>query len=109
MTISNEPGYYEEGAFGIRIENICVVIEAKTENNFNGKRYCAMETVTMCPIKTHLIDSSMMTSQEVQWLDAYHGEVREKLLPLMKQHFPKAVDYLIHETRPLGETFATTV
>jgi Xaa-Pro aminopeptidase len=103
MTISNEPGYYEEGAFGIRIENICVTIDAKTENNFNGKRYCAMETVTLCPIKTSLIDGAMLTQHEVEWLDAYHAEVRQKLLPVMKDRFPEAVDYLLHETRPLHE------
>jgi Xaa-Pro aminopeptidase len=44
MTISNEPGYYEEGAFGIRIENVCVTLEASTQYHFGGRRYCKFET-----------------------------------------------------------------
>lgn len=44
MTISNEPGYYEEGAFGIRIENVCVTVEADVVHHFGGRRYCKLET-----------------------------------------------------------------
>jgi Xaa-Pro aminopeptidase len=98
MTTSNEPGYYEEGAFGIRIENVCLTVEAPTQHHFNGKKYCALETVTMTPIKTSLIERGMLTEAERQWVNNYHSEVRHKLEPLMKDLFPEAVQYLIDET-----------
>jgi Xaa-Pro aminopeptidase len=103
MTTSNEPGYYETGNFGIRIENVCITVEANTAQNFNGRKYCRFETVTMTPIKTDLMDLSLMTDDEKAWVDSYHIEVREKLLPGMKESFPEAVDYLIAETQPLSK------
>lgn len=102
MTTSNEPGYYESGAFGIRIENVCITVEADTPHNFNGRRYCKFETVTMTPIKTDLMDLSMLDDDEIRWVDDYHAEVRHKLLPGMREHFPEAVDYLLAETEPLS-------
>ena len=101
MTTSNEPGYYESGAFGIRIENVCITTEAPTPHNFGNKKYCQFETVTMTPIKTNLMDISMLTDDELQWVNSYHAEVRSKLLEGMKEHFPEAVDYLITNTEPI--------
>lgn len=98
MTTSNEPGYYEDGSFGIRIENICIVVPATTPNNFADRKFLKFETVTMCPIETELIDFSLLSNEEIQWLNDYHGLVREKLLPQMKSLFPDAVDYLLRKT-----------
>ena len=70
MTTSNEPGYYESGAFGIRIENVCITVEASTPHNFGNKKYCRFETVTMTPIKTNLIDLSMLTDDELNWVNS---------------------------------------
>ena len=104
MTTSNEPGYYEEGAFGIRIETVCITVEAHVPNKFNDKRSCALETVTMVPISTKLIVANMMTADEISWLDDYHRQVREALLPIMAVDFPEAVSYLIEGTQPLITT-----
>ncbi len=71
MILSNEPGYYRESAFGIRIENLVVVIE---KNGFLG-----FETITLAPIDRKLIDSTLLTSDEREWLDAYHARVLETL------------------------------
>lgn len=101
MTTSNEPGYYESGAFGIRIENVCITVEADTPHNFAGRRYCRFETVTMTPIKTDLMDLSMLDDDEIRWVDDYHATVRERLMPGMKEHFPDTVEYLLRETEPL--------
>ena len=103
MTTSNEPGYYESGSFGIRIENVCITTEANTPHNFGNKKYCQFETVTMTPMKTDLIDFSMLSDDELQWINNYHEEVRSKLLPGMKAHFPEAVDYLVKETEPISK------
>ena len=101
MTTSNEPGYYEEGAFGIRIENVCIIVNANTPNKFGGREFCALETVTMAPIKTSLVNVDMMDDHEMQWLNTYHQQVRSTLTPLIKDLFPESLDYLISETEPL--------
>jgi len=76
--ISNEPGYYEDGNFGIRIENVIMVREAETKHRFGDKAYLGFEHVTMVPMCRKLIDLSMLSSREVQWLNEYHREVLEK-------------------------------
>lgn len=103
MTISNEPGYYEAGAFGIRIENLCVTRYSNTANNFSGKKFLEFETVTCVPIKSDLINVAQLDESEIRWVNQYHEQVRERLLPLMQQYFPESVEYLIHETRPISK------
>eukprot|EP01041_Mallomonas_annulata_P001952 gene1952-3790_t len=101
MTISNEPGYYEENAFGIRIESLCITIDANTTHNFAGKKFCTFETVTMTPIQKKLIRIDMLDDKELHWLNEYHTTVRKTLLPIMQERFPEAVPYLICETEIL--------
>lgn len=101
MTISNEPGYYENGNFGIRIENICVSTCAKTPFNFGGKKFLQFEDLTLVPMKTDLINLDMMDNEELAWLNNYHTNVREKLLPLMRETFPESVDYLVAHTEAI--------
>jgi Xaa-Pro aminopeptidase len=96
-------GYYEAGNFGIRIETVCIVVDANTPNQFNGIRSCALETVTLVPICTNLMEQSMLSKDEVAWLDTYHARVRETLLPVMTKDFPEAVSYLIERTQPLSQ------
>ncbi|KAK0259540.1 hypothetical protein LTR91_013157 [Friedmanniomyces endolithicus] len=76
--ISNEPGYYEDGKFGIRIENIVMVKEVETKYKFGEKPYLGFEHVTMVPMCRKLIDVGMLTAVEREWLNAYHKEVLEK-------------------------------
>lgn len=102
MTVSNEPGYYEDGNFGIRIENLCITVVKDTPHNFNGKRYVGFETVTLSPIATNLIDLPALTDDELAWLNDYHAQVRAQLLPHMQQTFPEAVGYLIERTEPVS-------
>ncbi|KAF8886121.1 peptidase M24, structural domain-containing protein [Infundibulicybe gibba] len=83
MTVSNEPGYYADGRFGIRIENIVLVRAATTPNDFGGKGYLGFEHVTMCPIHKKLIDLKLLTAEEKAWVDRYHAEVWEKVSPLL--------------------------
>ncbi|KAK0384781.1 hypothetical protein NLU13_7259 [Sarocladium strictum] len=76
--ISNEPGYYEDGKFGIRIENIIIVKETKTKHTFGDKPYLGFEHVTMVPYCRNLIDTKLLTEPEKEWLNSYHAEVLEK-------------------------------
>lgn len=61
----SEPGYYQEGEFGIRIEDIVQIVPAKLENNFKGRGALTFQTVTMCPIQTKLINVDLLSEQEV--------------------------------------------
>ncbi len=81
MILSNEPGYYKTGAYGIRIENLVLVSEATVEGA--EKPLNAFETLTLAPIDARLIDPALMTSDEIAWLDAYHARVAEILSPLV--------------------------
>jgi Xaa-Pro aminopeptidase len=81
MILSNEPGYYKTGAFGIRIENLVLVTEA----NIAGaeKPTNAFETLTLAPIDRRAIEPALMTADEIAWLDAYHTRVAKALMPLV--------------------------
>ena len=82
MIISNEPGYYREGRYGIRIENLVLV--TPSENLPQGERpMLGFETLTLAPIDRKLIDASLLSTEERNWLDAYHARVREKLSALV--------------------------
>lgn len=102
MTISNEPGYYEDGGFGVRIENILITVDANTPDHFQDRKYCKFDNLTLVPIKTELIKVKLLDSKEIQYMNDYHALVREKLMDLMKEYFPEAVDYLIRETNPIS-------
>ena len=79
MVVSNEPGYYKTGAYGIRIENLVAVNEAGDgDSGFLG-----FETLTLAPIDRALIDPATLTAGERAWLDAYHARVAETLWPLL--------------------------
>ncbi len=80
MTVTNEPGLYLEGKFGIRTENTMIVTPYK-ETAFG--RFLQLEPLTLCPIDTAPIDFSMMTAEEINWLNQYHKTVYEKLSPLL--------------------------
>lgn len=80
MILSNEPGYYKTGEYGIRIENLVVVTEA--EDIPGGERPMhGFATLTLAPIDRHLIEANLLSEQELDWLNAYHQTVREKIAP----------------------------
>lgn len=95
MILSNEPGYYREGAFGIRIENLIVVQEAESEP---GRDMLGFDTLTLCPIDTRLIDPGAMSRDEINWLNAYHARVRDELSPLLEG---RDLDWLTRATEPV--------
>jgi Xaa-Pro aminopeptidase len=74
MVLSNEPGYYKEDAYGIRCENLVIVVE-------RDDGMLAFETITFVPFDPRLIETSMLSEQELNWLNSYHSKVRDKLSP----------------------------
>ncbi|XP_031376726.1 aminopeptidase P2 [Punica granatum] len=98
MIVSNEPGYYEDHAFGIRIENLLCVVEAETPNNFGGLVYLGFEKLTFVPIQTKMIDLSLLSTAEVNWVNDYHAQVWEKVSSLLDG---SARQWLWDNTRPV--------
>ena len=99
MVVSNEPGYYRAGAYGIRIENLVCVIEAPPVAG--GERHMlAFETLTRAPLDRNLIDRTMLTTAETAWLDDYHAEVLASLTPLLDAD---TAAWLATATRPLSQ------
>jgi Xaa-Pro aminopeptidase len=98
MILSNEPGYYRPGAFGIRIENLIFVKDAQPVEG-GDMPVLSFETLTWCPIDRRLVVVSLMTPEELQWLNDYHAEVRDKLMPLIDKDAVKA--WLAAATAPI--------
>lgn len=86
MFVSNEPGYYEDGQFGIRIEDIVQIVPAAdvVQGDFGGRGALRFHTVTLCPIQTKLVDVALLTVAERDYLNGYHGRVWAELSPLLE-------------------------
>ncbi|MEJ1120267.1 aminopeptidase P family protein [Phyllobacterium sp. CCNWLW109] len=98
MILSNEPGYYKPGGYGIRTENLLIVTEPQVPEG-GDLPMMGFETITLCPIDKRLIDTSLLVREELVWLDAYHATVREKLLPHTSG---EAREWLVNATEPFG-------
>jgi Xaa-Pro aminopeptidase len=98
MILSNEPGYYKTGAYGIRIENLVLVTQAPAPEGAE-KPLNEFETLTLAPIDRRLILTRMLTAKERAWIDAYHAQVQKTLRPLLDA---PAQAWLDAATRPLG-------
>jgi Xaa-Pro aminopeptidase len=97
MILSNEPGYYKTAAYGIRIENLVLVIAAP-EPAGAEKPLNAFETLTLAPIDRRLVDKALLTDKERHWLDSYHGRVDAEIAPLVDADTRA---WLAAATRPL--------
>ncbi|ERT01483.1 hypothetical protein HMPREF1624_02733 [Sporothrix schenckii ATCC 58251] len=96
---SIEPGYYEDGVYGIRIENMAIIKEVKTTHSFGDKPYLGFEHVTLVPYCRALIDTSLLTEREKKWLNEYNNKVVEKTKSLLGDD-EIALAWLEKETQP---------
>ena len=97
MIVSDEPGFYKAGEFGIRIENLIVVTEPQPVEG-GEREMMGFETITLAPINLDLVVPSLLTAAERDWLNTYHARVRRILTPLL----PNGVaEWLAHETRAI--------
>ncbi|KAL2348478.1 hypothetical protein Fmac_002478 [Flemingia macrophylla] len=85
MTVTDEPGYYEDGKFGIRLENVLIIEEANTKFNFGDKGYLSFEHITWAPYQVKLIDLNLLNPDEINWLNSYHSACRDILAPYMDE------------------------
>ena len=98
MVTSIEPGVYRPGRWGVRIENLVLAVPAEVAEGDAFGEFLAFETLTLCPIDTRCIERSLLRADEVDWLDAYHATVRERLAP---QVSGAALDWLMQRTAPI--------
>ena len=97
MLISNEPGYYVSGNYGIRIENLLLIKAAPTK--FETKKpMLSFETITLCPIDKRLLLIDLLTKDEIKWLNNYHSQVKQKLADKLE---PKIQEWLIEVCSPI--------
>ncbi|XP_036404920.1 xaa-Pro aminopeptidase 2 [Megalops cyprinoides] len=98
MFTSIEPGYYKENDFGIRIEDVAVVVKAETKY---GNNYMTFETVSLVPYDRKLIDTSIMSPQQLQWLDSYYQKIRSVMGPeLERLHLKEEREWMMKNTEP---------
>ncbi|MDR6756617.1 Xaa-Pro aminopeptidase [Mycoplana sp. BE70] len=99
MILSNEPGYYRPGSFGIRIENLIHILPAAPVDG-GDIDMLGFETLTFCPIDKRLIVTELLTREELHWVDAYHAQTRAALMPLLED--AKVRDWLTSATAPFS-------
>lgn len=97
--LSIEPGFYEDGAYGIRIENLAIVNEVKTQYSFGDKPYLGFEHVTMVPYCRNLIDVNLLAPEEKEWLNKSNEEIRSKTLEYFKDD-ELTRNWVLRETEP---------
>lgn len=98
MVVTIEPGYYQTGHFGIRLENMVEVVEKKRGKE--GQRFFGFEPLTLVPFEQKLIDQSLLAEDEKKWLDHYHRVVYEKLSPFLESPLKQ---WLQDKTKSWGE------
>jgi Xaa-Pro aminopeptidase len=97
MIISNEPGYYKRGHFGIRLENLIVVQECEIAGG--DRAMLSFETITLAPFDQSMVEVPLLDDDEIRWLDAYHGRVRATLSPMLE---PEVAAWLAEATTMIG-------
>lgn len=102
MFLSNEPGYYEDGQFGIRLENVALIVKANTVYSRVNCEFYTFETVTLVPIQTKLLNISLLTDEEISYLNDYHKKCLNTLKPLLKgPENSETLVWLERETKPI--------
>ncbi len=102
MIITNEPGYYENEKFGIRIENCYRTLRAQTKYTFGETLMLQFEPLTHVPIQLELVERTLLTDEEVVWLNEYHKRCLSLVGPLLKEANKSEVyDWLLNQTRSL--------
>ncbi|KAI9497106.1 Creatinase aminopeptidase [Zychaea mexicana] len=101
MVVTNEPGYYQDGEFGIRLENVLIVNESKTAPyHFGGHNYLGFEHVTFVPFGRRLFDTSLLNEADRTWINSYHQECRRVLEPQLVND-SRTLKWIEEETEPI--------
>jgi Xaa-Pro aminopeptidase len=97
MITTIEPGIYLNDQFGIRLENVVLVVE-DDKNSTEDSTFYKFETLTLCPIDLNLVKKGMLKLEEIDWLNSYHKKVRKRLSPLLNKG---EREWLYRTTQPI--------
>jgi Xaa-Pro aminopeptidase len=100
FSYSLEPGYYEDGQFGIRIENVMIVKKIHLDRKTEEMDFLGFEHVTLVPLQRKLIDISLLSTEQLRWIDMYHAECRYLVSPYLKEN-SLGWAWLQRETKPI--------
>uniref|UniRef100_A0A6A7G5Z7 Creatinase/aminopeptidase n=2 Tax=Hirondellea gigas TaxID=1518452 RepID=A0A6A7G5Z7_9CRUS len=102
MVVSNEPGFYEEGEFGVRVESLVIIRRVvNSKYNFGNLKFLEFETITLVPIQLKLIDKSQLSPQEIDWINRYHQKCLSELGPSILEVDEEAHQFLVESCKPL--------
>uniref|UniRef100_A0A8C3HD85 Xaa-Pro aminopeptidase 2 n=1 Tax=Chrysemys picta bellii TaxID=8478 RepID=A0A8C3HD85_CHRPI len=103
MFTSIEPGYYQEGEFGIRIEDVALVVEAQTKHGAGEKAYLTFEVVSLVPYDRNLINISFLSEDQIQYLNTYYETIRQRVGPeLQRRQLEEEYEWLRRNTQPFS-------
>ncbi|XP_071613905.1 xaa-Pro aminopeptidase 2 isoform X2 [Heliangelus exortis] len=109
MFTSIEPGYYRDGEFGIRIEDIALVVEAQTKHQSREEPFLTFEVVTLVPYDRNLIDLNLLSPEQIRYLNSYYETIRARVGPeLLRQHLEEEHRWLQRSTQPFPLPNAAT-
>ena len=106
MVVSNEPGFYLDGQWGIRIENLLAVREAPTAARFGGTTFLGFERLTLVPIQAKMLAPELLSAADIKWLDEYHTQVWDTVSPRCEG---AARDWLRSQTQPMAVQLANSL
>ncbi|AFZ81581.1 peptidase, putative [Theileria equi strain WA] len=105
MVLSNEPGYYKEGEFGIRIENVVYVKPLGDDFSEDSRKYFTFDDFTLVPYCKELLDHSILTKEEKEWINEYHKRIADTLIPRMLERssheYESAIEYIKKSAEPI--------
>nr|CAA10526.2 aminopeptidase P [Drosophila melanogaster] len=102
MFISNEPGFYQDGEFGIRVEDIVQIVPGQVAHNFSNRGALTFKTITMCPKQTKMIKKELLSDAEVKLLNSYHQQVWDTLSPILSREGDEfTLSWLKKEVQPI--------
>lgn len=105
---SDEPGYYEDEQFGIRLENIFMVKEEETKYKFPNTTFLGFETVTLVPYEPNLINYDLLSQSQVDWINDYHKRIMDTLGEELRRDKPDAYNWLEARTRPITRAVSSS-
>ncbi|XP_042335028.1 xaa-Pro aminopeptidase 2 isoform X2 [Sceloporus undulatus] len=105
MFTSIEPGYYHDGEFGIRLEDVAVVVEAQTKYPVFGEPYLTFEVVSLVPYARNLIDVNLLSQEQIQYINSYYESIRKHISPeLQRRHLNEEYQWLQRNTQPFSRS-----
>jgi len=103
MILSDEPGFYFDNKFGIRIENCVLVVKKNSKYGYYNEEWLTFDQLTMVPIQRKLIDRSLLNNDEIDYINKYHEKVRQLIGDEMKKQGlqQSLLEWLQHNTEPI--------